>query len=298
MYFSIFNQHFYYHPHKVIFCASRFRKEAQVWWELCARGLGRDAQGFQLYPAYEQFVEEVRRRFWKDANAEIKLAQWEGLRQSNFPDGDLFFQQFESLAFEAGVLGIDPMMVAQVKKACRATTKDIIYASDADPPAGYQAWKKQILRIDHNWRTRKAEQRGGKVTEWKQQAKANTMPTATKGNQPQTRCPRENDGNCTTYGGAGKPMDIDAVRAKTKCFGCGQHGHFKRDCPQASENQGGTSTTRQLLLGPCSNERNNGRQGGGGKRRSRAVNDSTDSAKDLVSSGTHVSPAGQAYVLL
>ncbi len=60
MYFSIFNQHFYYHPHKVIFCASRFRKEAQVWWELCARGLGRDAQGFQLYPAYEQFVKEVR----------------------------------------------------------------------------------------------------------------------------------------------------------------------------------------------------------------------------------------------
>ncbi len=32
MYFSIFNQHFYYHPHKVIFCASRFKKEAQVWW--------------------------------------------------------------------------------------------------------------------------------------------------------------------------------------------------------------------------------------------------------------------------
>ncbi len=36
MYFSIFNQHFYYHPHKVIFCASRFGKDVQVWWELCA----------------------------------------------------------------------------------------------------------------------------------------------------------------------------------------------------------------------------------------------------------------------
>ncbi len=60
MYFSIFNQHFYYHPHKVIFCASHFGKEAQVWWELCARELGRDGNGIQLYPAYEQFVEEVR----------------------------------------------------------------------------------------------------------------------------------------------------------------------------------------------------------------------------------------------
>ncbi len=28
MYFLIFNQHFYYHPHKVIFCVLRFKKEA------------------------------------------------------------------------------------------------------------------------------------------------------------------------------------------------------------------------------------------------------------------------------
>ncbi len=44
--------------------------------------------------------------------------QWEWLQQSNFPDGDLFFQQFESLTFEAGVLGINQMMMVQVKKAC------------------------------------------------------------------------------------------------------------------------------------------------------------------------------------
>ncbi len=30
MYFLIFNQHFHYHPHKVIFCASCFGKDAQV----------------------------------------------------------------------------------------------------------------------------------------------------------------------------------------------------------------------------------------------------------------------------
>ncbi len=98
-------------------------------------------------------MEEVRQQFWKDANAEIKFAQWEKLHQSNFSDGDLFFQQFESLAFEAGVLGINMMMMAQVKKVCHSTTKDIIYASDGDVLTIYQEWKRQILRIDHNWRT-------------------------------------------------------------------------------------------------------------------------------------------------
>ncbi|PBK90271.1 hypothetical protein ARMGADRAFT_1083133 [Armillaria gallica] len=151
MYFSVFNQYFRYHPHKVIFAASRFGKDAQVWWELCARELGRDVYSEQLYPDYEQFVIEVRRRFWKDANAEIKLAQWEELRQKTFADGDLFFQQFESLAFEAGVFGIDQMMVAQVKKAMRTTTKDIIYGTDGDLPTNYQEWKRRILHIDYNW---------------------------------------------------------------------------------------------------------------------------------------------------
>ncbi len=27
-------------------------------------------------------------------------------------------------------------------------------------------------------------------------------------------------------------MDIDAVRAKMKCYGCSQLGHIKRDCPR------------------------------------------------------------------
>ena len=88
LHFELFNRHFYYPPHKVIFCISRLGGDTEKWWELCTRIIGRTQDGEQLYPTYEDFKVTLRERFWKDANEQIKCAQWEKLRQVDYPDGD------------------------------------------------------------------------------------------------------------------------------------------------------------------------------------------------------------------
>ncbi len=75
LHFELFNRHFRYSPHKVIFCVSRLGGDAQKWWELCARVIGKNTDGEQLYPTYEDFQATLKIRFWKDAGAEIKCAQ-------------------------------------------------------------------------------------------------------------------------------------------------------------------------------------------------------------------------------
>ncbi len=116
-----------------------------------------------ILPRLRRFEEKLRNRFWKDADEQIKHAQWEKLRQVNYKDGDKFFQEFEELAHYAGVRGNKQVMVAQIKRAARETSKNTIHAGDGDLPALYDDWKSRLLRIDSNWRLKQAEGMGQTV---------------------------------------------------------------------------------------------------------------------------------------
>ncbi|SJL01029.1 uncharacterized protein ARMOST_04345 [Armillaria ostoyae] len=235
MQFNLYNRHFRHHPHKVLFCVSRFEGEAQVWWDLQTRALGEDAHGFQRYPDYPEFKTQTKKRFWKDSDARIKGAQWEKLCQAHYADGDQFFQKFEELAFEAGVLENEQLMFKQIEKAARESSKNTIFAADGEVPTTYAQWKHRLLRMDYNFRVRKAENQANPSTCSNDRAQKTTTPQ--KGGQTMNMTPEKKDNTGTTYGGRGVPMDIDKLKKEGKCFRCGEKGHMSKFCPLQSWNK-------------------------------------------------------------
>ncbi len=63
----------------------------------------------------------------------------------DFKDGDQFFQQFEELAFYANIRDNEQVMVAQIKRAARETSKNTIYVADGNLPTLYDEWKAQAM---------------------------------------------------------------------------------------------------------------------------------------------------------
>ncbi len=117
-------------------------------------------------------------------------------------------------------------------------------------PQNYDEWKEHILVMYEERQCDKAyndthgigqrDQRNDKKPRNFKQitapGKSNSGGTTSSSSNDKAR---DSQGKWTTYGGAGKPMDVDArkekkakQRAEGLCFKCNELGHLSKDCPK------------------------------------------------------------------
>ncbi|SJL07034.1 uncharacterized protein ARMOST_10377 [Armillaria ostoyae] len=205
MYFELHQHWLTSSSHHVVFCASRFEREAQVWWDLQQRRYYSDTIGHWRYPLYSDFKKAVHNRFYQDADAKLKYQVLKKLHQTDFKSGEVFFQKFKELALEADVIDNEGQMAQMIKEARR------------------------ILQIDYNWHLNRAAR--GQPTN-----RPNNAGTSKGGSGATTSSAPKKTVTGTTYGGRGQPMDIDAIN-NGECFRCHQKGHMSKNCLLQSWNK-------------------------------------------------------------
>ncbi|SJL16295.1 uncharacterized protein ARMOST_19815 [Armillaria ostoyae] len=209
MYFELHQHWLTSSPHRIVFCASRFKGEAQVWWDLQQRRYYSDAISHWRYPLYANFKKAVHDQFFQDADAKLKYQALEKLHQTDFKSGEVFFQKFKELALEADIIDNEGQMAQMVKEVPNHL------------PDTYEEWKCRILQIDYNYRLNRAA--GGQPTN-----RPNNAGTS-KGNSSATTLPTAKKMiTGTTYGSRGQPMDIDAIN-NGECFRCHKKGHISKN---------------------------------------------------------------------
>jgi hypothetical protein len=93
-------------------------------------------------------------------------------------------------------------------------------------PSTYSEWRKIIVNLG-----RQQEQYALEKKMWTSPSSSHHVPPHPTIPSHPSNPPEKKTSTGTTFGGTGKPMEID--KTTHCCFGCGKTGHFCKDCPDA-----------------------------------------------------------------
>ena len=127
----------------------------------------------------------------------------------------------------------DKHVLQKIEQAIHNNLIDSIY-NTGTVPEDYEGWKTRVVDLDNLLRRRNEAKKTWGFGSWfnQQQKPQATKPQTSQPAVPANSAADRKDGTGMTYGGTGRPMELDKAQRKIICYNCQEEGHIARNCPK------------------------------------------------------------------
>ncbi|KAJ3819310.1 hypothetical protein F5880DRAFT_1616576 [Lentinula raphanica] len=206
---------------------------------------------------FNDFLDKLKKDFTSVAKEKEARDRLKYIRQGKTSAED-FFKEFELLVKEAGYDKDDDYVLEIAEGAIDPSIMSSLIQNRTEDLSSYRELKKLVTGAD-NLRRRWAEQkRGYGYFGWNTNPQGQNRGQSSTQQQYSRQEPKKwdngraagsfpvarRDSTGMTFGGSGRPMDLDRARANGLCFNCGERGHISRNCPKK-----GKAAVRNIEIG-------------------------------------------------